>query len=890
MKKVLLFMSFALVSMLSVAQVISTYPYTEDFEAEAVCPTGCGAACATLIDFNNDLADDIDWLVDTAGTSSGSTGPSVDHTLGTINGKYVFVETSCDGTGYPNTTANLESPWFDFTAGTSMQLNFWYHAFGATQGILNVEARIGNLGAWTNIGGPIQDNQDLWQEWSECVDPVYIGQDSVQFRWTYTSGTSFTGDIGLDDISVTAVNQNDVGVTLVNGPSGCGLSASEVVTIEVCNFGDFVSIGTTIPVTFIADGGTPVTESLILSAALVDICNGGGCLNYTFTGTADFSATGAHTLIAYSSIVGDPVAVNDTAFGSVNNVPIGGSLPYFENYEAGQAGWTIDNTNNGSWAYGTPAKIVITGAASGDSAFVTGGLGTGLYNANENSNVTSPCIDISSATGAEVATMKVWWNSENSWDGANLFSSNDGGVTWAQQGSFGDPNNWYNDNSISGAPNGSQQGWTGRNSSGNGSGGWVCATSPLDSAMMVNNSSIQFRVGFGSDGSVTDDGFGFDDFAIGLPITYAALPDSLMGVCDTVAFVDAGAGYAWYHWTNGSVNTYGQVGALTTGTWVLTVSDSMGMCAKDTIVVEVLDFINPNLSDLTVCPGDSAIFDGGGDNTGGAVYTWSTGDTTQTSWGFVPGSITLNKVDTITGCAVTDSVIIFELGVTLADASICIGDSVVIDATSTSPTAEYLWNTGDSISMIVTSSAGIYSVVITDTILGCAASDSMSLAVNALPVVDLGMDMTFCDTLDYVLDAGAGGSYLWSDASINQTLVVTTTGTYYVTYTDSNGCEGSDTVTVSFVDCSGIDELGNNISVNLYPNPSAGFLNVSIDTEFDLSDATLTVVNLFGQIVRELDAKGTSTLMDLNDLANGTYFIEVKMGGSVMVKRFVLKK
>ena len=257
---------------------------------------------------------------------------------------------------------------------------------------------------------------------------------------------------------------------------------------------------------------------------------------------------------------------------------------------------------------------------------------------------------------------------------------------------------------------------------------------------------------------------------------------------------------------------------------------------------------------------------------------------------FAPGSITLMKLDTITGCSEMDSVNMFELSVDLADASVCLGDSVVLDATSGSPTAQYLWNTGDSVSMIVTSSAGIYGVVITDTTLGCAVSDSMSLVVNALPVVDLGMDMTFCDSVDYTLDAGAGGTYLWSDGSTSQTLVVSTTGTYDVDYTDGNGCVGSDAVTVTFVDCSGLDELGNSITVSLYPNPSAGLLTVSIDAESDLLDATLTVVNLFGQLVRKIDATGKSTQIDLNDLANGTYFIEVKMEDSLMVKRFVLKK
>ena len=894
MKKTLLFMCFALISAMSVAQTINTYPYLEDFEAEATCPTGCGAACGTLIDWTNDLTDsNLDWLVDVGGTSSSATGPSVDHTLGTAAGKYVYIETSCSGTGYPNFTANLESPWFNFTAYPQMNLSFWYHAFGDTQGPLNVEARVGTVGpgsTWTNVAGPIQDNVDLWQEWSGCLPG---GVDSVQFRFVYVSGTSFTGDIGLDDISVAPVPPVEVGVTAIVGASGCGLSATNPVTVTVCNFGDTLIPGTVIPVAFSLDGATAVTENFTLPTGLASICNGGGCLDYTFTATVDLSTPGAYNIQAWTDDPTDPIASNDSSTIAANNIPFGGAIPYFENFEAGQGGWSIDNGTNGTFAFGTPAKIDIQGAASGDSCFVNGGL-TGTYVANEVSSVTSPCIDISSANGAEVVTAKVWWSSENSWDGANLFASVDGGASWSQAGNFGDPNNWYTDNSINGAPQGSQEGWTGDGA--NGSNGWVCATHSLDSAMMVDNSSIMFRVGFGSDGSVQREGFAFDDFAVGYPITYSMVPDSILA-CDTMATVDFGAGYDWYSYSdnangyNGTIS--GQTAMLSSANnndVIIYASDSMGMCASDSLYLDVKDFVVPNLTDVTVCAGDSAVFDAGGDWTGGAVYDWSTGDTLQTSWLFAPGQINLTKTDTITGCMVMDSAMLFNLAVTLDDVTLCAGDTAVLDATSTSPDAMYMWNTGDSVSMITVNTAGTYGVTVTDTVIGCAVSDSMDLVVNALPVVDLGLDMTFCDTLTYTLDAGAGSSYLWSDASTNQTLAVSTTGTYSVIVTDANGCEGTDDATITFQDCSGLDELGNNISINLYPNPSSGSITVAIDAVASVADAKMTIVNVFGQNVRTIDVSEASTLIDLNDLVNGTYFIQVEMSGAVMVKRFVLNR
>ncbi|MFA5649229.1 MAG: T9SS type A sorting domain-containing protein [Bacteroidales bacterium] len=61
------------------------------------------------------------------------------------------------------------------------------------------------------------------------------------------------------------------------------------------------------------------------------------------------------------------------------------------------------------------------------------------------------------------------------------------------------------------------------------------------------------------------------------------------------------------------------------------------------------------------------------------------------------------------------------------------------------------------------------------------------------PVVNLGEDRISYGPL--TLDAGGGFvSYLWSDGSTNQTLLVTQSGTYRVTVTDNNGCEGTDEV------------------------------------------------------------------------------------------------
>jgi len=151
------------------------------------------------------------------------------------------------------------------------------------------------------------------------------------------------------------------------------------------------------------------------------------------------------------------------------------TYPYAEDFEAGPGGWFSGGTNN-SWQLGNPANTIINSAASGDTSWVTNL--TGDYNASENSWVQSPVFDFSTLNAPSIQA-RVWWNSEFSWDGMVLQSSIDAGTTWQNVGANGDPNNWYNDNTIDGNPGGQQEGWTGENASGDGSGGWVTANHPL---------------------------------------------------------------------------------------------------------------------------------------------------------------------------------------------------------------------------------------------------------------------------------------------------------------------------------------------------------------------------------------------------------------------------
>ncbi|XP_013393210.1 MAM and LDL-receptor class A domain-containing protein 2-like, partial [Lingula anatina] len=150
-----------------------------------------------LCGYTQDTSDQFDWTRSNGATSSQGTGPSVDHTYGTPNGYYVFIETSSPRV--PNDKARLISPMI---RGAGRQcLKFWYHMFGGDVGTFNVYMKSG-----TNLGQPVwsssYDQEDVWK-----VAQVQLNQrSSYQIVFEGIRDKGYRGDIALDDIITTPGN------------------------------------------------------------------------------------------------------------------------------------------------------------------------------------------------------------------------------------------------------------------------------------------------------------------------------------------------------------------------------------------------------------------------------------------------------------------------------------------------------------------------------------------------------------------------------------------------------------------------------------------------------------------------------------------------------------
>ncbi len=227
---------------------------------------------------------------------------------------------------------------------------------------------------------------------------------------------------------------------------------------------------------------------------------------------------------------------------------------------------------------------------------------------------------------------------------------------------------------------------------------------------------------------------------------------------------------------------------------VIALSDtnSTATCFAGKVEIRINALPTVNLGDnITAC--QSFIVDAGSSFTS---YLWNDGSTNQTLEVTTSGTYTVTVSDG-NGCENSDEieVIINALPTINLGNNIASCKPITLDAGSSF--TSYLWSDGSTNQTLEVTTSGTYSVTVSDGN-SCENSDEIEVVINALPSVSLGSDAIICENEVYTLDAGPSfAGYLWNDGSTNQTLEVTTSGTYSVTVNDGNGCESSDEIEVT---------------------------------------------------------------------------------------------
>jgi gliding motility-associated-like protein len=281
----------------------------------------------------------------------------------------------------------------------------------------------------------------------------------------------------------------------------------------------------------------------------------------------------------------------------------------------------------------------------------------------------------------------------------------------------------------------------------------------------------------------------------------AAPVPQILGALDfcpgTSTALSAGGGsFAAYAWSNGATDTLIEVSQ--TGTYSLTVTDALGCAGSASAEVNTFATSAPAISgDLNFCPGQATVLTA---QSGFTDYTWSNGQTGPSLDVDSNGSYSISATDS-NGCAVSSTVTVEAYTVEAPAISgaleYCQGSSTTLHAAA--GYASYAWSNGQTGAALTLSQPGTYTVSVVDNN-GCESDASVAVAENALPEPVIAGAEAFCAGSSTTLDAGSGyQAYQWSGNQSSQELDVNQAGTYSVTVTDANGCQGSASQTVTAI-------------------------------------------------------------------------------------------
>jgi hypothetical protein len=125
-------------------------------------------------------------------------------------------------------------------------------------------------------------------------------------------------------------------------------------------------------------------------------------------------------------------------------------------------------------------------------------------------------------------------------------------------------------------------------------------------------------------------------------------------------------------------------------------------------------------------------------------------------------------------------------------------------------------------------------------------------------------------------------------ATTTDPLTYSTIGSYTITWTydDGNGNTSTQTQSVTVIDCSGIEEAGADLGLNVFPNPGNGVITVSLD-ELPVGGAQIRLLDQLGQVLYTNQIQGLTQVFDFSYLSAATYYVQI-VGENIHATRTII--
>ncbi|MDX2003207.1 MAG: S8 family serine peptidase [Chitinophagales bacterium] len=201
------------------------------------------------------------------------------------------------------------------------------------------------------------------------------------------------------------------------------------------------------------------------------------------------------------------------------------------------------------------------------------------------------------------------------------------------------------------------------------------------------------------------------------------------------------------------------------------------------------------------------------------------------------------------------------------------------------------WLNGSSDTLLANLAPGTYTVNVTDS-LGCSKDAFITIdePEELLAAFSVSRESNF--NQDGAIDTDVYGgtapyNFAWSgpDTLSSQNIAQLSAGTYFVTITDANGCQFSDSVLVQRDTTSSTGPIPNTW-VKVFPIPSSGNISIIADPLFQ--NAEWEVMDLFGRKMEQGILQGDKQILPLESLPKGTYLLRLRKGDDAILRKIVL--
>ena len=211
--------------------------------------------------------------------------------------------------------------------------------------------------------------------------------------------------------------------------------------------------------------------------------------------------------------------------------------------------------------------------------------------------------------------------------------------------------------------------------------------------------------------------------------------------------------------------------------------------------------------------------------------------------------------------------------------------------------AHYAWAgpVTDTTQNIITNTPGNYTLTTTSTSSCSIPPLYYNLTQNATSVPTIGIHATkdsICNGLTDTLTANGATTYTWNIGATTNSVSVSPANItiYTVTGTDINtGCVNTATQTIYVTNCTaaGIQEIAViNDGFKVYPNPANEMLTVA-----GLAKNSMLYINdMLGNKIKEVNVESELTNIDISNLNNGMYFLNVQTASHILTKKIIIQR